>query len=244
MSGAAPRSAGRILASAFNFRDLGGLPTADGRTVRRGRAFRSNCLLDLPSEDVEALRSQLRIATVIDLRGPAEAAREGPTAVDALPARVERLPLLDEQVTGPGDITDLLTRYQSYVSGAAASIVRALEIIADEANHPVVFHCTTGKDRTGVVAAILLSCLGVPPDLIAADYGVSASDPSELMAFIRRRKGFEGLTEAHPLLEADPQTMLTFVEHLEARYGGAARWALSAGLAPDTLTLLRTALLH
>ncbi len=235
----------RILADAFNFRDLGGLPTADGRTVRAGRVFRSNCLVDLGAGDLEALRSQLRIATVIDLRGPAEAEREGPTAVDALALRVERLPLIDEKVTGPGDITDLLTRYETYLKGAGASVVRALEVIADEGNHPVVFHCTTGKDRTGVVAAILLGCLGVAPEVIAADYGVSAGDPSALLAFIQRRKGFEALTDVnHPLLEADPKTMLRLLENLETRHGGAAAWALSAGLAPETLDRLRTTLLE
>jgi hypothetical protein len=238
-------STARILADAFNFRDLGGLPTADGRAVRAGRVFRSNCLIDLGPADLEALRSRLRIATVIDLRGPAEAEREGPTAVDALAVRLERLPLIDEKVTAPGDMTDLLSRYESYLTGAGSSIVRALEIIADDANHPVVFHCTTGKDRTGVVAAVLLACLGVAPEVIAADYGVSARDPSALHAFVMRRKGFELLTdERHPLLEADPKTMLRFLETLETRHGGACAWVTSAGLAPEQLDRLHAVLLE
>ena len=244
MSTPAPPPGARILAGAFNFRDLGGLPTTDGRAVRTGRVYRSNCLIDLGEEDVDALRSSLRIATVIDLRGPAEAEREGPTAVDSLAVRLERLPLIDEKVTGPGDITDLLVRYEAYLSGAAHNVVRALEIIADERSHPVVFHCTTGKDRTGVVAAILLGCLGVAPDVIAADYGVSASDAAELLAFIQRRKGFEALTDVdHPLLAADPKTMVALLESLEVHHGGAAGWALSAGLAPETLEQLRATLL-
>lgn len=244
MSSPAHPPAARLLAGAFNFRDLGGLPASGGKTVRSGRVFRSNCLLDLDDADLDVVRSRLRIATVIDLRGPAEAAREGPTSLDGLALRTERLPLLDEQVTSPGEMTDLLTRYRSYLTGAGDSIVRVLELLADEATHPVVFHCTTGKDRTGVVAAIVLSCLGVAPEVIAADYGASARDPGELLAFIGRRRGFEALTASNPLLGADPRTMLTFLETLEAGHGGAAAWAASAGVAPGTLPRLRAALLH
>jgi len=231
-------------AAAFNFRDLGGIRTGDGRAVRAGRVFRSNGLFDLTGEDFAALQLRCRLRTVIDLRGPLEAGRDraGPLAGGGL--RTMRLPLLDEEHQQPGVIPDVLLRYQGYLSAAGGSIVQALEIIADDAAHPVLFHCTAGKDRTGVLAAVLLGCLGVPAEAIMADYSATRGERAALVDFLRRRPGRADLAADSPVLDTDPAVMAAFLDFLQKEYGGAAGWARAAGLDPATLAQLSAALLR
>ena len=232
-----------MLAAAFNLRDLGGIGTADGRRVRAGRVFRSNGLFDLTGEECAALQARCRLRTVIDLRGPAEAAGEPAGPLEASGVRTVRLPLLDEERQQPGVLTDFMARYQGYLTHAGGSIIAALEILADEAAGPVLFHCTAGKDRTGVLAAVLLGCVGVADGAIVADYGATRGDP-RLVEFLRRRPGRAGLAADAPVLDTDPAVMAAFLAFLSAEYGGAAGWALSAGLDPAFLARLETTLLE
>ena len=228
---------------AFNFRDLGGMVTADGRRVRGGQVYRSNGLLDLSGEECDALQARCGLRTVIDLRGPVEAAGEGAGPLEACGVRTVRLPLLDEEHQQPGVITDFLARYQGYLAHAGASVVRALEIIADETARPVLFHCTAGKDRTGVMAAVLLSCLRVPAEAIVADYSATRGDP-RLVQFFRRRPGRADLADDAPVLDTDPAVMTAFLAFLDQEYGGAPGWARAAGLDPTVLTRLADGLLE
>ena len=230
--------------AAFNFRDLGGIATADGRRVRPGRVFRSNGLFDLTDEDCAALQERCGLRTVIDLRGPVEAAGERAGPLPRCGLRTVRLPLLDEERQQPGVITDFLARYQGYLAHAGGSIVRALEIIADETAHPVVFHCTAGKDRTGVMAAVLLGCLGVPAEAILADYSATRDERARLVQFLRRRPGRADLVDDAPVLDTDPAVMAAFLEFLRKEYGGADGWACAAGLDPAVLGRLADALLE
>jgi hypothetical protein len=232
-----------VLAAAFNFRDLGGIGTADGRQVRAGRVFRSNGLFDLTGEECAALQARCGLRTVIDLRGPVEADGEPAALLEACGVRTVRLPLLDEERQQPGVITDFLARYQGYLAHAGGSIVAGLRIIADETAGPVLFHCTAGKDRTGVLAAVLLGCLGVPDKAIVADYSATRGD-ARLVEFLRRRPGRADLAGDAPVLDTDPAVMAAFLAFLGSEYGGAAGWALSAGLAPAVLARLADTLLE
>ena len=231
-------------AAAFNFRDLGGIGTADGRRVRSGRVFRSNGLFDLSDDEVGVLQARCRLRTVIDLRGPLEARRERPCPLAGGGLRSVRLPLLDEERQAPGVLTDFLPRYQGYLATAGDRITQALEVIADEASQPVLFHCTTGRDRTGVLAALLLDCLGVPADAIVADYGATRADRALLVEFLRRRPGRADLPDGSPLLDTDATVMAAFLDWLQHEHGGAAAWARSAGLDPAVLNRLRKTLLE
>lgn len=229
---------------AFNFRDLGGIATADGRRLRSRRVFRSNGLFDLTDEECAGLQERCGLRTVIDLRGPVEAAGERAGPLAACGVRTVRLPLLDEERQQPGVITDFLARYQGYLAHAGASVVGALEIIADDGARPVLFHCTAGKDRTGVVAAVLLGCLGVPDETIVADYSATRADRARLVEFLRRRPGRAGLAGDSPVLDTDPAVMAAFLEFLRKEHGGADGWACAAGLDPAVLARLADALLE
>lgn len=234
-----------MLVGAFNFRDLGGHRTAAGRRTRPGRVFRSNSLQDLTAGDVRVLIDDLGLRTVIDLRGPDEIASAGIGPLQAEPVRYENLPLLDERVETAGQVADLGQRYRTYLdSFGAKNMVEALAVIADDAAHPLVFHCSAGKDRTGVLAAMVLGCVGVPADDIVADYCAMQDERGRLAAFLRRRPGYADLADHDPILDSRPETMRSFLAVLNDEYGGPRGWARAAGLAERDLGRLEAALLR
>jgi protein-tyrosine phosphatase len=178
------------LAGASNFRDLGGYPGKDGRTVRWRQIFRSNHLGHVTEADVEVLRG-LGLRSAFDFRGTEErvAAMCGlseiavhslpiePTVVAALRAR-----LATGAALSSADALDVMRdSYRNYVRHNTSSF-RALFALLLEDRAPLVIHCTAGKDRTGFACALILHALGVPADLIAQDYLLTNSfyrrDPS------------------------------------------------------------------
>jgi len=234
-----------VLIGAFNFRDLGGHATVDGRQTRFNRIFRSNSLQELTPEDVRVLMDTLKLRTVIDLRGPDEIASAGIGPLEGESVRYETLPLLDERVETPGKVVDLGERYRTYLqSFGAKSLVQALTVMADESAHPVVFHCSAGKDRTGVLAAVLLDCLGVAAEEIVGDYCAMQQERASLADFLRRRPGYSELDDDDPILDSSPELMRAFLRVLDEEYGGPLRWALASGLDEASLDRLQAALLQ
>jgi protein tyrosine/serine phosphatase len=140
--------------------------------------------------------------------------------------------------------TGLVDRYFSYLQLAQESIVTALETIAEA--QPLVFHCSAGKDRTGVVAALLLGCVGVEPETVISDYAVTQLSREDLVKFLRRRPSYiERLDQLSPsALDSEPNTMRQFLDLVDESYGGARSWALLAGVSEATLRRLETTLLE
>jgi protein-tyrosine phosphatase len=166
------------LAGASNFRDLGGYPGTDGRTVRWRKIFRSNHLGHLTESDIRTVRL-LGLKNAFDFRGTEErvAAICGlaeiavhslpiePTVVTALRARLGRAGALS-----PADALDVMRdSYRNYVRYNTSSF-RALFAHLLEDRAPLVIHCTAGKDRTGFACALILHALGVPDEVISEDY--------------------------------------------------------------------------
>ena len=166
------------LAGASNFRDLGGYPGKDGRTVRWRRIFRSNHLGHVTETDIEILRG-LGLKSAFDFRGTEERAAAicgvagiavhslpiEPTVVAALRAR-----LAEGVALSSADALDVMRdSYRNYVRYSTPSF-RALFAHLLEDRAPLVIHCTAGKDRTGFACALILHALGVPDEVIAEDY--------------------------------------------------------------------------
>lgn len=155
-----------------NFRDLGGYPTADGGTVRWETLYRSDSLAKLADAgptDLERFRS-LGVATVIDLRYPWEIAAKGrlPETEDVSwhNLSVEHRPYDQEAIDPALDPWRYLAdRFAEVAEDGAVELRTALEVIA-AADGPLVFHCASGKDRTGLLAALVLALLGVPDEEI------------------------------------------------------------------------------
>ena len=200
------------LQGAVNVRDVGGLPTVDGRTTRSGVLLRSDNLQDLTEDDVAHLLGQRGLKTVIDLRSSGEVHLTGPGPLKAshiqdvqhvhlslIPewdgepdqAEVDRaLDDIAQQATlpslpdrsRPSDPTDLAAHYTGYVERAGANIGTALKVLADPASGTSLVHCAAGKDRTGVVIALALSLVGVTRAAVVADYVRSAERAEAILA--------------------------------------------------------------
>ncbi len=121
----------------------------------------------------------------------------------------------------------------------------AVGLLADFAGHPTVFHCAAGKDRAGLVAAVVLRLLGVDDDVIVADYMASAENmPRMLERFASWPTYRDHLAGMPPQVYAveEPPIRL-FLAELDSRYGNARAWALSNGIPSETLARLEHALL-
>jgi protein-tyrosine phosphatase len=169
-----------MIGCAPNFRDIGGLRSADGSQVANGRVFRSEAVL-APAEADAARLAAHGIRLVCDLRSEHERAcapndwwrtQSAELMEFDITADIRGSAHLEAMIADPGEAGALeLMRltYRALPEAAAAHLARLFRRIADD-HLPLVVHCTAGKDRTGVVVALLLSALGVPREAIYADY--------------------------------------------------------------------------
>jgi protein-tyrosine phosphatase len=157
-----------------NLRDLGGYATAGGGTTRWGTVFRADALHKLTDADLEVFR-RLGVRTVYDLRGPIERT-DFPGPVESVHLPIVGRPPDAVPPAPPPDMTTadgermLRDMYVGALEHSASHIGTVLRGVADPALVPVVFHCHGGKDRTGVVAAVLLLALRVDRETVLDDY--------------------------------------------------------------------------
>lgn len=235
------------LENAVNVRDLGGLPTADGRTVRFGRILRADNVDGCSPLDVEQLTA-LGVTHVLDLRAKDEVAeRADDAAISALTR--SRLPLLarnldrDANPMNAATSFDFAHHYVTFTTVGAVHTVAALTDVAKHSEGGTVIHCAAGKDRTGVLIALILLILGVGHDEIVADYALTA----ERIDVVKARMTADGYdVEAWPsiVFEANPDTMSTFLDRFHELFGSADNWAQSVGFPAELIAQLRANLLH
>ena len=240
-------SAKPALSGVFNFRDIGGLPTEEGSETVRGSVFRSDALDHLTAVDLRILRSELGVKSIIDLRAAVETGGRRPAWESGLAARLSVLPLSDDWVSW-GELDDesrrtlLARKYQSFLDAGGDKIITALNLIADNGpDRPTIVHCTVGKDRTGVLIAILLSVLGVRREAIVADYLQTAPNMAPIMERLSASLVFRQrvLTNPAEVYRAEQHTIRLFLDTLDEREGGPAAWALGRGLSDDAARRLR-----
>ncbi|WP_329487086.1 tyrosine-protein phosphatase [Kitasatospora sp. NBC_01246] len=169
-----------------NFRDMGGYRNSDGSSVRWGRLYRSDSLGKLSSPEDLAVFRGLGIGTVIDLRYPWEIAAKGRIPVmDGVAYHnlsIEHRPYDQAEIDPDVDPWRYLAdRFAEVAEDGVAEIRQVIELVA-AADHPVVFHCASGKDRTGLIAALLLTLLDVPEVDIAADFALTELATPHLVA--------------------------------------------------------------
>ncbi|MTE13227.1 tyrosine-protein phosphatase [Nocardia aurantiaca] len=235
-----------------NVRDLGGLPVIDGGTTRFGIVLRSSTLQQATCDDLSHLVGKLGLRTVIDLRLPDEVEREGYGLIADADLRIASLPirksprssLAARDLVPDKTRVDLTELYGQLLGGSGEHIVEAVRLIIDPDRHSVLFHCAAGKDRTGVLAAVLLDAVGVPAEAIAHDYALT----NERMQRVRDRldalPSYEGLPRTDTgILAVSPDVMLGFLKNLYAEHGGAAEWLLANGLSAPELRRLRDTLI-
>jgi protein-tyrosine phosphatase len=230
------------LAGCLNFRDLGGYPTADGRVLRWRQVFRSDALHHLTRQDVGRLRSELGIGDVIDLRSSVELRSEGRGPLALEPIRFHHHPLYDGNAAKAAPTPDLtLTdRYFLLAQFAQQPIASVISTLADT-DAPAVYHCAAGKDRTGVVSAILLGLLAVPDQVIVADYAATQENLDAIIERLMSTEGYHSMLSALPpdTLHAEPETMLIFLERMRAAYGSMDGYARACGVSAEVIRRLR-----
>lgn len=222
-----------------NARDVGGLPTADGRTIREGVLIRSESLQYLTPHGVDAVRRS-GVSRILDLRGDGEVAT-APTPFTGTPLAV-RQPLQDPadpdhgQPTIVAACTWMLDRRPELFAGA-------VKAIADEPDGAVVVHCHGGKDRTGMVVALALSIAGVPEDEIVADYFLTQE---RLAPWLDEQLAAEPDTALHPEMiefrDTRAESLVAILRHLDEKYGGPEAYLRHGGLTTADLAKLRTRL--
>lgn len=237
------------LSGAHNVRDLGGYETAAGGMTRWRSFLRADALHDLTAEDVEALLV-LGLGTVIDLRSDAEIARQPSAFAGHETVSYHHIPLFDnlapvDAMMLEKDAFDLSSRYVDAADRCRPAIARVATTIATAGTGMVLFNCTAGKDRTGIVAAMLLSLAGVDSERIAADYALTASLAGALMERLKTHAMARGLDEvvSSRLLSSEPAAMLTFLRHMEERYGGFQNYLADGTTETDIVHLIEKRIL-
>jgi protein-tyrosine phosphatase len=229
------------LDGAANFRDLGGYQTVDHRQVKWGLVYRSEALGRLSDRDLTHLNN-LGLRLICDLRTPSEIRR--------VPDRVPQNTRWAATPTREGDfdmsmlptllfnrkiIPDLMREsYTQQLEKSAVYFGAILSHFATPDNLPVVFHCSAGKDRAGLTAALLLGLLGVPEKTIVEDYTYSNLAYDTLyIAYVNENKSLLRpfgipMKELHPMLIADPKWMENALNFISTTYGSVQNYLLQA----------------
>jgi protein-tyrosine phosphatase len=230
----------------LNARDLGGYPAAEGCETRWGAVVRSDSPAALSSAGREAL-VRYGVRSMVDLRMPDEVAGEpNPFAEpDTHGIAYANVSFIDPAVEPPEDVATLADDYKSMLDRFRPSVAAAITTIAKAPEGGVLVHCAAGKDRTGLVSALLLGLAGVAPETIAADYALTAEclRPRD-EEWLENGPG-DRVERERALLRSTPtaEVMLEVLDHLTERYGGIEAYLLQAGVAPDDLARLRARLL-
>jgi protein-tyrosine phosphatase len=226
----------------LNFRDLGGYPTEDGGRLRWRQLFRADGLHALTPLGVATLRDEIRLGDIIDLRSSVELDRDGRGLLAETGIRFHHLPLFDAgrgQRTPPigANLADL---YFGMLEFAREPLARVVSTLA-RTDAPAVFHCAAGKDRTGVVSALLLSLLGVRDEIIVVDYAATRESLEAIVERLMASEGYRGIFEELPpdTLHADPQTMEGLLVRVRDRFGSMAAYAREIGIAAGDVARLR-----
>jgi protein-tyrosine phosphatase len=232
----------------FNVRDAGGWPTDDGGRMVTGALYRADDPVRLTARG-RACIAQLGLRAVIDLRqqaqfdrghtfGPADITHHIPT-VDRV-IDVDNPPRFEEP-------TDIVGLYEDMVERGGAQLVRAVDTVAEHiVDGPVLVHCVAGKDRTGLVVALIQAAIGVTVDSIIAEYTLSdAPTRRRRDAMISRPMSGDPPVGRSPALlwSAPAEAMTLFAQGVTDRHGSMAAWPAALGVSPPTIERLRGRLL-
>jgi len=235
------------LQGCVNFRDLGGYPTRNGRTVKWRRLFRSDGIHHMTPEDARYVQQTLGVATIVDLRNTDEAQRDGRGPMAEAPVEFYSVPFLKERGNDPPNPSeDPVVRlggiYQWIFQNAGGLIAETLIKLAADGSLPAVFHCTAGKDRTGILAALILGILGVDDEEIMGDYLLTNQRLDQLFKRLRTIPGSED--RPRESFAAPAKVLEQFLKDLRGNYGDATSYARAHGVTQATIAGLRASLLE
>ena len=241
---------------AYNIRDLGGYPTMDGRRTRWGRFLRADGLHALTEQSQDAL-IDYGVRTVVDLRLTREVEQRPNVFASRTEVNYRRENVLGDDYL-EADFPDvgeparrLVGIYTMVLDERQPALRRVLGLLAGSGASSAMYNCTAGKDRTGVVSALLLGLAGVPHETIAEDYALSArfllDRYFDLLATgeMRSERPPEEITWQTYRDEFCPQSaMRRVLRHLDDRYGGLESYVREIGLTPAEIAAIRSGLVE
>lgn len=225
-----------------NVRDVGGLPLTQGGVTRSGQLLRSAALHYVTESDVRHLVDVFGLSLVIDLRTAREIDRDGPTPVARAGVRTVALSFIPEDgrpLPETGDDTDpLLRSYLGFLVDRTENVVEAVRLLGGADGGPALVHCQAGKDRTGVLVALVLDAVGVRREAVVEDYAISAE---HVEAMFRRWADAAELPMPEDLTPHLPRAEVieAVLARLDTEHGGAAGWLQANGLDEAALRRLR-----
>lgn len=228
------------LEGCFNLRDLGGYATLDGRHTRWGRLYRSDALHTITEADARVLEG-IGLRTVVDLRGFGELKNLGEFPLERLSVDLHHVPLFPTvrewtariQTLGPNPEPGAV--YLDLTEAARDELREVVSLLARPATYPAAFHCTAGRDRTGILAALVLSSVGVPDETIVEDYVLTQRAVDAELA-----TGIDHALSRYPIKQVVAEDMIGFLSGLHARWGSAPAYLADIGVTPDELAALAT----
>jgi protein-tyrosine phosphatase len=262
-----PRSTHRPVGATANLRDLGGIPADPGLVVAPGQVYRAEALVEpgvtplctsWEPAHTEAYRA-LGVRTVVDLRSRGEMERAGSAWPAATGADYVAIPI---EEGGEGDTdyvreirtgersaftaSDMAGYYTLTLRRRADEFGSALRMLADTARLPVLVHCAAGKDRTGLLVALLLEVLGVRREHVVADYALTGVlRPGRVQAYAHLFEGVDvDLAEVALLFDSPAEAMAAALAGLDAEFGSVAGFLVDrCGVARSGIEALRATLL-
>jgi protein-tyrosine phosphatase len=218
------------LAGTRNLRDVGGYPAGDGRWTRWRTLFRTDRLDRLTREGQEQLL-EIGIGLVIDLRWPDELTSAPSVFASSPDVRYMNIPVFDESPPETDTSTDI---YRAMVDAQGERLAEVVKALLSPGGLPAVVGCAAGKDRTGVAIAIVLEAVGVPRDVIVADYMLSTECFATPMDGADPDDPLDGVIA----VECEPALMTRTLEYVERRHGGARELLRRQGLSTRDLDQL------
>lgn len=230
----------------YNFRDLGEIPTVTGQSTKKGVFLRSGGLDKLTTAGQEALINH-GLQTVIDLRSEWECKNYPNVFAKSRQLQYLNLPMMKDELSNHPDYkaktknyNNLGDLYRVYLASCEKSIGTIISTIAENEGQ-TLFHCYAGKDRTGIVAMLLLSIVGVADELIASDYAETNVHIKHLQEEWRAAAIKEGRDLAK--LERDkgaaPETMHTSLAFLRQQYGSVAEYLQVCGVSESQIAKIQ-----
>ena len=232
---------------ALNFREVGGLPAADGRRLRRGLLYRSGTPQLMPEAAARRMGHELGIQLVVDLRQIQEAAREGQGGLAAVKHRRLSAPFFVAAAQQAGSAvpafreTDpLVPHYVGYLQSSQESVLAMFRALANPEAGPALLHCTAGKDRTGAAMMMLLDAIGVERSCIVADYVAGADEIAAVFETLASLPSYGERLAAMPAEAKNtvPDTAKRYLAALDEQFGGIRGWLRDAGLGDNELAAL------
>lgn len=235
-----------IVEGSYNVRDLGGYPTEDGRSTRWNMFIRSGGLDNVSPEGCQYL-IDYGVKSIIDLRDEWEVEKYPNVLAQSEAIYYVNLPLIgnrlsqDDNWNLASDKYDHLHQLYNYYLDQCQPQIAAIFDAMVESLPGTVFHCYMGKDRTGVIAGLLLGAMGVPDEVIADDYALTNQHYGPMIPEWRVRAEARGENLAHFDRDAAsaPETMMETLAHISTHYGGVSNYLIACGVTREQIEELQ-----